>query len=284
MLPVLFLSHGGGPCFFMDDPNGMFGPIDKNSRAADFYRTLLEKQGLNDGRVRAVVVVSAHWEEKDITVSYQDRGTSLEYDYYGFPAETYAPHLTYPAPTDLELASRISSLLTSHSIRNKRTARGFDHGVFVPMKLIVPDASIPIVQVSLRSDLDPSAHIQLGEALAPLREEGVLLVCSGQTTHNLRSNFNGKPESWAVDFSDWLHTTLTSVNPANAEETKQKLVRIMQDAPGARQSHPREEHLIPVHVAFGAALPALARQAADQSCESSSRCSRLYSQDRKSVV
>jgi aromatic ring-opening dioxygenase catalytic subunit (LigB family) len=103
----------------------------------------------------------------------------------GFPATTYAPHLTYPAPTDLKLADRVAELLTSNGETCKKENRGFDHGVFIPLKLAVPDANIPIVQLSLHSSLDFERHVKLGEMLSPLRDEGVLIVCSGQTTHNL---------------------------------------------------------------------------------------------------
>jgi aromatic ring-opening dioxygenase catalytic subunit (LigB family) len=185
----------------------------------------------------------------------------LIYDYYGFPENTYAPYFTYEAPTNLRVADRIAELLSQSGIPCEKIDRGFDHGVFIPLKLAFPDASVPIVQLSLKSNLDPAQHIALGEALKPLRSEGVLIITSGQATHNLQELFQrrsassdlNRPEKWAVDFTDWLQMTLESLQTDNKEDIKESLIHFLSIAPGASRCHPRTEHIIPLFVAFGAA-------------------------------
>jgi len=147
---------------------------------------VLEDLGGMTKKPKAIVVISAHWEETNPTVvAAADPG--LLYDYYGFPDYTYAPHLTYPVKGDPALAARIMSLLEGAGLHpGSTTKRGFDHGVFIPLKLIFPQADIPVVQVSLMNSLDPARHVELGRALAPLRREGVLIVSSGSLTHNMR--------------------------------------------------------------------------------------------------
>ena len=259
--PVLFLSHGGGPCFFMNGVNSpTFSQIDKNSKAAQFYKNLTSSGEVITNKPDAIVVISAHWEESVVTVSHQTSGTSLIYDYYGFPPETYAPHLTYPAPTDLNLANHINELLTQANIPNTKSNRGFDHGVFIPLKLAIPDASIPIVQVSIQSDLDPEYHIQLGEALSSLRDENILIIGSGSTTHNLREIMSATQENshkypWSQRFTDYLYKTLeiSSNNIEQINQSRQSLSHIYDTVPDLPKVHPRTEHLVPLHVAFGAA-------------------------------
>lgn len=257
--PVLFLSHGGGPCFFMESANGPFKDIDKNSVAASFYKSLFAEY--LPSKPVAIVVVSAHWEEPKVTVSCQQGKTSLIYDYYGFPAETYAPNLTYPAKTDLSLANRIYELLNLNGIPAAKADRGFDHGVFIPLKLAIPDASIPIVQVSLHSNLDPQYHISVGEALAPLRNDNILIVCSGSATHNLREimseNSISKPYPYITRFLEWIRLLVEiDRNDASAIERSRHLIsNLHTEAPDLQRVHPRTEHLVPLAVAFGAANP-----------------------------
>lgn len=153
---------------------------------ADWQQEVLENLGGMKSTPRAIVLISAHWEEENPTVlASEDPG--LLYDYYGFPEYTYAPHLTYPVKGEPQLATRVVSLLDAAGLKPQiKTDRGFDHGVFIPLKLMFPEADIPVVQVSLTRDLDPGRHIDLGQSLAPLRQEGVLIVGSGSLTHNMR--------------------------------------------------------------------------------------------------
>jgi len=198
---------------------------------------------------QAVLVISAHWETPVATVNVA-RQPALLFDYYGFPEHTY--RLTYPVPGAPGLAQRVRELLGEAGLASAEDAeRGLDHGVFVPFKLIYPDAQIPMVQLSLLEGLDPTAHLALGRALAPLRDEGVLIVGSGMSYHNLREFFRDEPVSnaQAQQFDDWLIDTVTAYDPV------QRAARLAAwpSAPGARSSHPRAEHLLPLMVAAGAA-------------------------------
>lgn len=232
--PTVYLPHGGGPCFFMD-----WNPPD----TWDGLRAYLE--GINEtlpAAPNAIVVISAHWEESEVVITSGPAPT-LVYDYYGFPEHTY--ELTYPAPGHPELAARAAELLAAagQPVRLSETD-GWDHGVFIPLKLMYPDASIPVVSVSLREGLDPATHLAMGEALAPLRDDNVLIVGSGMSYHA----FGGASGQPAIDFDNWLYETLNQPGP----ERHARLVD-WADAPGARSSHPREEHLIPLLVCVGAA-------------------------------
>ena len=239
-LPSAYISHGGGPCFFMD-----WDPPD----AWDGLRAALEGIGPSLPSVpSAIVVVSAHWETAAVEV---DSGATpgLIYDYGGFPPHTY--ELTYPAPGDPQLAARIGSLLAGAGIEHRVVPdRGWDHGVFIPLKVMYPDAEVPVVAMSLRHDLDPAFHLALGTALAPLRDEGVLLVGSGSSFHNF-AHF-GSPLAGAFD--DWLNDVVT-----RHDSDRRKALEHWTDAPHARIAHGREEHLLPLMVAAGAADDAPAR-------------------------
>lgn len=239
-LPTLFIPHGGGPCFFME---WTMGPKDTWDRLAAWLRGM---PSLLTEPPRALLVVSAHWEANVPTV-IASSAPPLLYDYYGFPPHTY--ELEWPAPGSPELAKRVGVLLSAAGIASAmETERGFDHGVFVPMKLAFPDASIPTVQLSLRADLDPAAHLGIGRALAPLRDEGVLIVGSGFSFHNMRRFMQGGggPDSRAFDA--WLASVVAK--DANARDAA---LTAWESAPAARASHPREEHLLPLMVAAGAA-------------------------------
>lgn len=197
-------------------------------------------------RPRAVVVVSAHWEEAAPTVTASTR-PPLVYDYYGFPPETY--DLTYDVPGAPEVAARVRALLEADGVATQAdAARGLDHGVFVPFKLIEPEAAVPIVQLSLVSDLDPARHLALGRALAPLRDEGVLIVGSGMSYHNMREFMTSPDAAGSRRFDTWLAGAATA-EPA----VRDAALRAWSKAPGARLAHPREEHLLPLMVAAGAA-------------------------------
>ena len=196
----------------------------------------------------AIVVVSGHWEEQAATVT-SGVAPELIYDYYGFPPHTYA--LQYPAPGNPALALRIQALLEQAGIASAANPhRGFDHGVFIPFMLAFAQADIPIVELSLLNTLDPAAHLAIGAALAPLRASNVLIVGTGLSYHNLAHFMNGSPvtDQPAKAFDAWLNAAVTAPPP----ERNLRLTQ-WEHAPGARLCHPREEHLLPLMVAAGAA-------------------------------
>lgn len=238
-LPTLFVPHGAGPCFFMD-----WEPADTWSRMADWLRAVPERLG---ARPKAVLVVSGHWEAPAFTVNAQ-AAPPLLYDYTGFPPHTY--ELAYPIQGSPQLAAQVQALLGAAGFATEAEhARGLDHGVFIPMKVIYPRADLPIVQLSLRRGLDPAEHLAMGRALAPLRREGVLIIGSGMSFHNMRRfRFDDSaldPDS--VRFDEWLTETVALPPPMREQRLTDWAA-----APGGRASHPREEHLLPLHVVAGA--------------------------------
>ena len=240
MLPTFYIPHGGGPCFFMD---WTMGPADTWDEMADWLGSLA---GTLPTKPKAILVISAHWEESVVTVS-SHANPPLLYDYYGFPEHTY--QIKYPAPGAPDVAQQVQQLLKDAGIAcQQNSERGFDHGAFIPFKLIYPDADIPIVQLSLNSNLDPADHTALGKALAPLREQDVLIVGSGLSFHNMRLLQGGGCGGHSDHFDQWLG----EVCILPAEQRNERLSQWKQ-APSAVQSHPREEHLIPLMVAAGAA-------------------------------
>lgn len=240
-LPTLFIPHGGGPCFFM---HWTMGPPDTWDKMAEWLRGLGAAVG---GRPKALIVISAHWEEPEFSVTEAPRPPLL-FDYYGFPEHTY--RLTYPAAGSAELATRIKHLLAEAGIAARGDgARGFDHGVFIPFKLIYPDADIPIVQLSLKAGLAPGEHIAAGGALAPLRDEGVLIVGSGMSYHNMR----GFGSAGSTSASDAFDAALTEAVALPSAEMRNERLGAWASLPHARSCHPREEHLLPLMVAAGAA-------------------------------
>jgi aromatic ring-opening dioxygenase catalytic subunit (LigB family) len=239
-LPTLFIPHGGGPCFFMD-PDG--GPSDPMWQPMERYLA-----GLIDSlpeRPRAILLVSGHWEEAEITVHAGAR-PELLFDYYGFPEHTY--RLRWDAPGAPDVAQRAASLLREAGfVTREENTRGWDHGVFIPMKVAVPAADIPLAQISLRADLDPADHIAIGRALAPLRDEGVLIVGSGMSFHNLRA----RGSAVVAPSAEWdaaLTEAVTDPDPARRAER----VAGWRTLPHAQFAHPREEHLLPLMVTLGA--------------------------------
>ncbi len=244
-MPTMFIPHGGGPCFFMD-----WNPPDAWDRQRKFLQDL---PGSLPQQPTALLVVSGHWEEREFTVQHNP-APPLLYDYGGFPPHTY--ELTWPAPGDPALAESVHDLLEAAGFPcGYENQRGFDHGVFVPLKVAFPGADIPTVQLSLRADLDADAHLAAGRALAPLRDEGVLIIGSGNTYHNMQvlmqsvrgGGGGGVPQG--VEFDRWLSDAATRPDPLERD----RLLAGWDRAPGARDSNPREEHLIPLHVAAGAA-------------------------------
>jgi len=237
-MPVYFLSHGGGPWPYVEGMKQQFAKTERE------FRALPERL---PSKPKAILVISGHWEEQAFTVATGAR-PPMVYDYYGFPEHTY--HIQYPAPGAPELALRIKALLSGAGIALKEDAgRGFDHGTFVPLVLMYPNADVPVVTLSLQSDLDPQEHIRLGQALAPLRDDGVLIIGSGLTYHNMRGFGRSESTPVAEAFERYLRN---AIEQTDAGLRNEMLVK-WEAAPGARSAHPREDHLIPLMVIAGAA-------------------------------
>ncbi|MBK9159954.1 MAG: dioxygenase [Nitrosomonadales bacterium] len=231
-LPVLFVSHGA-PTLSLD--SGETGAA---------WRQLGERLP----RPSAILVISAHWETPVPTVSSAVEPETI-HDFYGFPAELYELH--YFAPGAPALAQAVVDALQQAGIAVQRDAtRGLDHGAWVPLRLMFPEADIPVAQLSLQPERDPAWHIAVGRALRPLREQGVLIVGSGSITHNLRALFNhpqGEPSpEWVTGFCDWIAEKIEAGD-------LEALVEYRSRAPHAVQNHPTDEHLLPLFVALGAA-------------------------------
>jgi len=250
--PALYIPHGGGPCFFMD---WTLGPKNTWDKMEDWLKNLSSSFDRPD----AIIVVSAHWEtDNQIYVSSLSK-PDLIYDYYGFPEHTYA--LTYPAAGSPELAAQIVAQLTRENIKcHVDTRRGFDHGVFIPFKLIYPDADIPIVQLSLHADLDPAFHRRVGQTLSSFRDQNVLIAGSGMSYHNLKKMMRGKgAETESQVFDDWLTSTCQL-------EEKERNARLINwaSAPYAMAAHPKAEHLLPLMVIAGTSTEKGERVFSDQ--------------------
>ncbi|MFG6466175.1 DODA-type extradiol aromatic ring-opening family dioxygenase [Roseateles sp. BYS87W] len=235
--PTYFLSHGGGPWPWMDG--------DFRQAHAQLEASLQAVPSALPEAPRAILMISAHWEAPAFTVQTAARPGML-YDYSGFPPHTY--EVQYPAPGDPALAERVVALIEAAGLPAARDAqRGFDHGAFCTLVPMYPQANVPVVQLSLKQGLDPAEHLALGRALAPLRDEGVLILGSGFSFHNLGLMFNGRGQAPSVAFDAWLQSALLS------PEGRAERLRAWAQAPAARQAHAREEHLLPLMVAAGAA-------------------------------
>ena len=237
---ILYLPHGGGPLPLLGDKG--------HEKLVEFLRGV----GSSMARPKAIIVVSAHWEASVPTVTSGAR-PALLYDYYGFPEEAY--HLRYPAPGDPALAGRIKSVFNAADLPLVMdTDRGFDHGLYVPLSLMYPEADIPCVQLSLVRGLDPALHLRMGQALAALSGEDILVLGSGFSFHNMQEFF-----SPAVDVEDkrndafqaWLTQTCGGSDLKPTERLKR--LASWETAPYARYCHPREEHLLPLHICAAAA-------------------------------
>lgn len=237
---AIFISHGGGPMPLLGDPTHREMVASLQDIAASMPRP------------DAIVVVSAHWEERVPTLT-AGPSPSLIYDYSGFPPEAY--EVEYPCQDKPSLARDIHRLLESRSIESRLDEqRGFDHGVFVPLKIMYPAADIPCVQLSLCSHLDPLFHIELGSALGTLASRNVLVLGSGFSFHNMRAFFSpGNAEATEANeaFEGWLQQVC--MDPELPEHRRREMLVNWSDAPGARFCHPREEHLMPLHVCYGVA-------------------------------
>jgi aromatic ring-opening dioxygenase catalytic subunit (LigB family) len=234
-MPSIYVPHGGGPAFFMSGSmREMFRPME------DFLAGLHSQL---PGKPTAILVVTAHWETAIATFTGAEK-PGLIYDYYGFPQETYA--ITYPAPGSPVLADRAATLLRQAGIESiVNLDYGWDHGVFIPLKVMFAQADIPVVAMSLKIGLDPAAHVAMGEALRSLRKEGVLIVGSGMSYHNL-SGFGGGAQA-SKEFDAFLDAALDG----DAAHRSKQLAQ-WSSAPSGRASHPREEHLLPLMVTSGA--------------------------------
>jgi aromatic ring-opening dioxygenase catalytic subunit (LigB family) len=237
-LPTYFISHGGGPWPWLKDQL----PFDM-SRLEASLRAIPHEIGRTP---KAVLVVSGHWETPEFTVQTNPRPPML-YDYGGFPEFTY--HIQYPAPGSPDVARRVAELLAANGIPVREDPdRGYDHGTFAPLYVAWPDADVPILQLSIKQGYDPGAHVAAGRALAPLRDEDVLIVGSGLSYHNLR-RFGPGAETPSREFDDWLTSALIDATPAQRLDA----LHDWETAPSARAAHPAEDHLIPLMVAVGAA-------------------------------
>lgn len=237
-LPTLFVSHGGGPWPYVDEMKKLF------AKTAMAFSTIPEKLPF---KPETILVVSGHWEEPEFTVATSGH-PPMVYDYSGFPEHTY--HIKYPAPGSPTLASRIRALLSQSGIKSKEDpARGFDHGTFVPLALMYPKADVPVVILSMKSSYNPLEHINLGKALLPLRDEGVLIIGSGLTYHNMRGFGSKDAKPVSEQFEEWLNETISEADARVRNERLQN----WEKAPAARLAHPREDHLIPLMVVAGAA-------------------------------
>jgi 4,5-DOPA dioxygenase extradiol len=236
---IIYFSHGGGPLPILGD--------------ASHQAMIAFMQALPDQleRPEAVVVISAHWEERVATV-LGHRAPGMLYDYYGFPPEAY--QIDYPAPGNPGLAEKIAALLNESGIAAQiDPERGFDHGLFIPMTMMYPQADIPMLQLSLVRGLNPAQHIALGRALRRLPSDKFLIIGSGFSFHNMRAfSWQGpvRPDPRNDAFQNWLIDVCTG--PHSREEREKQLVE-WEEAPHARYCHPREEHLLPLHVCLGLA-------------------------------
>jgi 4,5-DOPA dioxygenase extradiol len=229
--PAIFVSHGSPTL-----------PLER-SETVDFLRGL----GPSLGRPEAILMVSAHWDTERPAVSAAEAPETI-YDFYGFPPALY--RLRYPAPGAPQLARRVAGLLDGSGMKaDVDPERGLDHGAWTPLFHMYPKADIPVAQFAIQSHLGPAHHVRLGEALRPLREEGVLIFASGGATHNLRElsyqRGNPVPQPWVVEFNEWLADAVLSGR-------RDDLVGYRQRAPHAVRNHPTDEHLIPLFVALGA--------------------------------
>ncbi len=235
---VLFIPHGGGPLPLMNEP----GHANLNRFLHAFSSSIK--------RPDAIVVISAHWEGDTISIT-SAKSPALLFDYYGFPPETY--EYQYPAAGDPLLAQRIDELFARAGIQSKLDAeRGFDHGLFVPLLLMYPQADIPCIQISLSSNLDAAFHIRMGQALADLKNDNLLILGSGFSFHNmpaLMSEQDGSIDPGNQEFEAWLVETCCDQELSEADRSTRLAEWHL--APHARYCHPREEHLLPLQVCYG---------------------------------
>lgn len=236
--PTFFISHGGGPWPYIPQ---MKKDFDKTAQwLSAIPKTLKQKP-------QAILSISGHWEAKDFSVSTA-KNPPMIYDYTGFPESTY--QIQYPAAGSPQLAHRIRALLSESSIVcQEHENHGFDHGTFVPLVMMYPDADIPVVSMSLKASYQAAEHIRMGQALQVLREEGVLILGSGLSFHNMQKFFSPSAAPISHEFGKWLQQAVTEKNP----KIRNEMLIDWEKAPAARQAHPQEDHLLPLLVVAGAA-------------------------------
>lgn len=237
---ILYISHGGGPLPLLDD-------ISHKEMVA-----CLQEISTKIDKPSAIILVSAHWEEMVPTIT-SGANPSLIYDYYGFPEESYS--IKYPCRGEPILASQINNVLLEAGFESKLDEeRGFDHGLFVPLKIMYPDADIPCVELSLLNSLDPDEHLKIGMALQKLEYENLLVIGSGFSFHNMKAFFATETiesKTKNESFENWLLETCSS--SSIDENERMRRLSMWDKAPSARYIHPREEHLLPLHVCYGLA-------------------------------
>lgn len=235
---ALYLSHGGGPMPLLGDA----GHKELNESLTEIAARM--------SKPSAIIVISAHREEEIVTITHGARPAMI-YDYYGFPKEAY--EIEYPAPGIPDLARQVHALFEASQIDARLdNQRGFDHGLYVPLLLMYPEADVPCIQISLKSDLDASEHIRIGEALSGLTHNGLLIIGSGFSFHNMKAfGAPNTPESTEMNeaFEAWLINTCSSKSLDEAERVSR--LANWESAPSARYCHPREEHLLLLHVCYG---------------------------------
>ncbi|UWU26048.1 dioxygenase (plasmid) [Rhizobium sp. CB3060] len=238
-LPTYFISHGGGPWPYMT------GEFRRNFDQLE--KSLIDTRIELADKPTAILVISGHWEEEGFAISSGTKPGML-FDYHGFPDDLY--RIAYTAPGSPELAARVRDLLRLIGVDAALDpTRGYDHGTFSIMKPLYPEEDIPVVQLSLDTSYDPALHLNVGRALAPLRDEGVLLIGSGLSYHNLSAMFDNSGAVASRRFDAWLHETLVRC----PTDTRTERLIGWEKAPAARAAHPREDHLIPLMVVVGAA-------------------------------
>lgn len=249
-MPAFFISHGS-PVFLLELPDDhRMKQGDNTSPTAQWLRNFAKN--FIHTKPTAILVISAHWEEAQVTLLTSPR-PGLLYDYYGFPESTYK--VKYPAPGAPDLAQKVLRLLKEAAIPcGVDDVRGWDHGLFIPFLFMFPDCDIPILQMSLVQGLDPVQHLAIGQALRSLRDEGVLIIGSGFSTHNMSARFQSETPNWAIAWDRWLKATVAdpSISP---NERRERLIN-WEKAPSARDAHPREEHFMPLHVVAGSSADA----------------------------
>lgn len=231
---TFYISHGS-PALSIDD----------SLPARPFLQSFKDK--VLSQKPKSILIISAHWETDEPAVNCIQGTNDLIYDFYGFPQRMYK--IKYPAPGAPELANKVKDLLEASGVTRVQVdkKRGLDHGAWVPMMLMYPEADIPVCQLSVQTERDGTYHYNIGKVLAPLKQDGVLIVGSGSATHNLRQrgDMQGAPASWALNFDNWLKDALLNGRYEDVNHYEQK-------APSAKVAHPWPEHFYPLHVAMGA--------------------------------
>ena len=262
-MPVLFISHGAPSLLIDRDPT------------TDFFRGL----GRRIPRPESILCISAHWETSAPVVTASSQPDTI-HDFYGFQDELY--ECTYPCPGSAELAEKACSLLTNNNIDcTLNEYRGLDHGVWVPLKLMFPDADIPVVQLSLQRRKGTDYHYKTGQALQSLSNQGVLILGSGSATHNIhdfgRFELNAPPQKYVLEFDKWLCRSIE-------ENDLDSILNYRMLAPGGIENHPTEEHLMPLFIARGAAGEGSAGKQIHQAYTYSTLSMAAYQWDRRKII